>query len=58
MSAAANAGMVLVAGILVCALAGAAIGSLFDASFPLAVAGVFVGFGAGLRLVYTRFRDL
>ena len=39
MSAAASAGMVLVA-------------------FPLAVAGVFVGFGAGLRLVYTRFRDL
>jgi F0F1-type ATP synthase assembly protein I len=58
MSAAANAGMVLVATILVCALVGAGIGALFDASFPLAVLGVFVGFGAGLRIVYTRFRDL
>jgi hypothetical protein len=58
MSAAANAGMLLVAAILLCALVGAGIGALFDASFPLAVLGVFVGFGAGLRIVYARFRDL
>jgi hypothetical protein len=58
MSAAANAGMVLVASILLCALLGAGIGSLFDAAFPLAVLGVFVGFGAGLGIVYTRFRHL
>ncbi len=58
MTPAANAGMVLVATIAVCAGAGAGIGALFDATFPLAVLGVFVGFGAGLAIVYTRFRDL
>jgi F0F1-type ATP synthase assembly protein I len=58
MSPAANAGMVLVATMVVCVLVGAGIGSLFDAAFPLAALGVFVGFGAGLRIVYTRFRDL
>jgi F0F1-type ATP synthase assembly protein I len=58
MSAAANAGMVLVATIVVFTLAGAGIGALLDATFPLTVLGVFVGFGAGLGIVYTRFRDL
>ena len=58
MSAAANAGMVLVATIVVFTLIGAGIGSLLDATFPLTVLGVLVGFGAGLGIVYTRFRDI
>jgi hypothetical protein len=39
-------------------MSAAANAGMAHASFPLAVAGVFVGFGAGLRLVFTRFRDL
>jgi F0F1-type ATP synthase assembly protein I len=58
MSPAANAGMVLVATMVVCVLVGAGLGSLMDATFPLAVLGVFVGFGAGLAIVYTRYRHL
>ena len=58
MSPAANAGMVLVATIALCVLVGAGIGSLLHPAFPLAVLGVFVGFGAGLGIGYTRFRDL
>jgi hypothetical protein len=39
-------------------MSAAASAAMLHASFPRTVAGVFVGFGAGLRLVYTRFRDL
>jgi hypothetical protein len=39
-------------------MSAAANAGIFDASFRLGVLGVLVGFGAGLRLVYRRFRDL
>jgi F0F1-type ATP synthase assembly protein I len=55
---AATAGFTLLAAVLFCAAIGAAIGLLVG-SVPLpAIAGVFIGFGLGFRLVYTRFKHL
>jgi len=53
---AATAGFTLLAAVLFCAGVGVGIG-LAVGSVPLpAIAGVFIGFGLGFRLVYTRFR--
>ena len=55
---AAVAGFMLVTTAVLCAAAGAGIGVLVGAPFVLAIVGVFVGFGLGFRIVYTRFRDI
>jgi hypothetical protein len=52
------AGSLLVAAILFCGGIGLGLGALAGAPAALAILGVFVGLGVGLRLVYTRFRDL
>ena len=44
--------------VLLCAAIGLGLGALFGAAMPLAIVGVFVGFGLGFRLVYARFRDV
>lgn len=38
-----------------CAGAGAAVGSLFGAAVPLALAGFFIGFGAAIAFVIKRY---
>ena len=48
----------LVVTVVLCALAGLGIGALIGAALPLAIAGVFIGFALGFRLVYTRFKDI
>ena len=53
---AATAGFTLLAAVLLCAAIGAGIGVLVG-SVPLpAIAGVFIGFGVGFWVVYTRFK--
>lgn len=53
---AATAGATLLAGVLLCTAIGVGIGLLIG-SVPLpAIAGVFIGFGVGFWVVYTRFR--
>jgi hypothetical protein len=54
----AGAGALLIGTVLFCAAIGLGIGALAGAPAPFAVAGAFVGFGAGFWLVYRRFRDL
>jgi hypothetical protein len=55
---AATAGFTLLAAVLFCAAIGAGVGLLVG-SVPLPViAGVFIGFGVGFRLVYTRFKHV
>ena len=44
--------------VVLCGAVGAGLGALVGAPGPLAVVGVFVGFGLGFRLVYARYRDL
>lgn len=53
---AATAGATLLAGVLMGTAIGVGIGLLID-SVPLpAIAGVFIGFGLGFWLVYTRYK--
>jgi hypothetical protein len=52
------AGLMIVSTIILCAGIAGGVGALFGVPGPLAVIGVFVGFGLGLRLVYARYRDL
>jgi hypothetical protein len=52
------AGLMIVSTIILCAGIAGGVGMLVGAPGPLAVIGVFVGFGLGLRLVYARYRDL
>jgi len=52
------AGIMIVSTALLCAGIGLGIGALVDAAMPFAVVGVFIGFGLGFKLVYTRFKDL
>jgi hypothetical protein len=52
------AGSLLVATIILCAAVGAGIGSLFGASVALGIAGLFVGFAAGLAVVISRYRHV
>jgi len=54
----AAAGTLLVATILLCGGVGLGIGALVGAPAPIGLAGVFVGFAAGIVLVIRRFRDL
>lgn len=55
---AATAGFTLLAAVLFCAATGAAVGLLLDAVALFAIAGVFIGFGVGFWLVYTRFKHV
>ena len=55
---AATAGFTLLAAVLLCAAIGAGIG-LAVGSVPLpTIGGVFVGFGVGFWVVYTRFKHV
>jgi hypothetical protein len=52
------AGLMIVSSAVLCAGIGLGLGALIGVPMPLAVVGVFVGFGLGFRLVYARYRDL
>jgi hypothetical protein len=52
------AGIMIVSTALLCAAVGLGIGAVAGAAMPLAIVGVFIGFGLGFKLVYTRFKDL
>jgi hypothetical protein len=54
----AGAGALLIGTILTCAAAGLGIGVLVGAPALVALAGGFIGIGAGFWVVYDRFRDL
>ena len=49
------AGSLLVATIVLCAAAAYGAGSLVGAPVPFGIAGLFVGFGAGIAVVIRRF---
>ena len=55
---AATAGLSLIAVMLAGAGAGYGLGSLVGLAVPLGLIGLFAGLGAGLALVYVRFRRL
>jgi hypothetical protein len=55
---AATAGLSLVGAMLAGAAAGYGLGSLVGLAIPLGLLGLFAGLGAGLALVYVRFRRL
>jgi F0F1-type ATP synthase assembly protein I len=55
-ASAATAGFTLLGAVLFCAGIGAGIGLLAGSVPLLTIAGVFIGFGVGFRLVYTRFK--
>jgi hypothetical protein len=55
---AALAGFMLVVTALLTAGVGLGIGALVGATALLGILGLFIGFGAGFALVYTRFKDL
>ena len=57
-SDAASAGLMIVVSMVLVAALGYGLGSLFDASVPLAFLGGFFGLFLGLGLVYTRFKDI
>jgi len=54
----AGAGGTLLATVLLCAAIGFGIGTLVGATALVTIAAVFIGFGIGFRLVYTRYRDI
>ena len=56
--AVAMAGIMLVVIVAICSGIGFAIGALLGIAVPLGLAGIFIGFGLGLRYVYTRFKDI
>lgn len=53
----ATAGALLLAMIVLGTGAGFGLGTLVGSTAPLTLAGLAVGFAAGIALVYTRFRD-
>jgi hypothetical protein len=55
---AATAGALVLGAMIVCAVAGFGVGSLVGLAVPLGLAGLFGGLGAGLALVYARYRRL
>ena len=52
------AGIMIVSTALLCAAVGLGIGAVVGAAMPLAIVGVFIGFGLVFKLVYARFKDL
>ncbi len=52
------AGSLLIATLLLCTAVFAGIGSLVGALVPFVIAGIFVGFAAGLAVVIKRFSDV
>jgi uncharacterized membrane protein YhaH (DUF805 family) len=54
----AGAGFLLIATNVVCAGIGAGIGALVGAQTGLLVAGILIGFFAGIAVVVKRFRDV
>ena len=52
------AGVMLAVTVALSAGIGFALGAVVGLSAPLGIAGVFVGFVLGLRIVYTRFKDI
>jgi hypothetical protein len=57
-TAAASAGIGLVATMVVCAGAGYGLGSLVDLAVPLGLLGLFAGVFVGLFVVHARFRRI
>jgi hypothetical protein len=55
---AAGAGALLIGTILACAAVGLGLGVLVGAPAALAIAGGFLGVGAGFWVVYRKFKDL
>jgi hypothetical protein len=55
---AALAGFMLVVTAVLTAFAGLGIGALVGAPALLGILGLFIGFGLGFALVYTRFKDI
>jgi hypothetical protein len=55
---AAAAGFMLIVTMLICAAAGAGLGSLFGLAVPLGLAGLFAGLVVGFLLVYSRYRRI
>ena len=55
---AALAGFMLVVTAVLCGGGGVGIGAAIGAPALLGVLGLFIGFGAGFALVYTRFKDI
>ncbi|HEV7918644.1 MAG TPA: hypothetical protein VGO97_03620 [Solirubrobacterales bacterium] len=53
-----TAGSLLIAAIVLCAMAGFAVGKLVGAVAICAILGGFLGIGAGFALVYRRFKDI
>lgn len=48
----------LIVTMLICAAAGAGLGSLFGLAVPLGLAGLFAGLVVGFLLVYSRYRRI
>ena len=55
---AALAGFMLIVTAVLTAGVGLGLGELVGAPALLGILGLFIGFGAGFALVYTRFRDI
>lgn len=52
------AGSLLLATLLLCTAVFAGVGALLGATVPFGIAGLFVGFGAGIAVVIKRFPDV
>jgi len=55
---AALAGFLLLMTAVLCAGVGLAVGAVLGVPALLGILGLFIGFGIGFALVYSRFRDL
>jgi hypothetical protein len=55
---AALAGFMLLTTAVLCAGVGLAVGAVLGVPALLGILGLFIGFGIGFALVYSRFRDL
>ncbi len=54
----ASAGGTLLASVLLCAAVGFGVGTVVGATALFTIVAVFIGFGIGFRLVYTRYRHI
>ena len=52
------AGFTLLAVVILCTALAGGVGALVGAPMPFVLGGLFIGFGAGFALVYSRFKDL